>query len=192
MYLDFEEGKKKAKDGAIIWKTFGVIAAIFLILFFICGGIAKTIMGIFCGLNIAFILVTFCIGFVQRGDKNTNEEIKNRVQKDVDDYQRICMNPENKDFLTELSTWYLLWSNGKQEKNTSDKLMHLGLNLQTCKHDGNGVFAELIDLFHRGVEIQKADKIAVIDAGLKLTDALKDSERSTYKEKIVSIVSKYC
>ena len=72
----FKEGIKKAKDGAIIWKTFGVLAAVFLVLFFVCSGIAKIIMGVIFGLLMLFILVTFCIGFIQRGNRKENKEIQ--------------------------------------------------------------------------------------------------------------------
>ena len=193
MYIDTNEGIKKAKSGSIIWKTFGIIAAIFLVLFFIFSGTAKIIFGILCLLNVLFIIVTFCAGFLRRGNKQENEATKARVQADVKRYQELCMNPDNKDFMTEFSSWYLQWSNGKYDaKSTSNKLMNMGLGLQLCKHNGKGVFEACIDLFHSGLSIDPNDKVSIVDAAIRLNDSMKDSERESIKAEIVSLISKYC
>ena len=46
MYVDVKEGVKRAKDGGIVFKTFGVLAAILLILFLLCTGITKIVFGV--------------------------------------------------------------------------------------------------------------------------------------------------
>lgn len=193
MYIDVNVGLKKAKNGAIIWKTFGIIAAIFLVLFFCFSGTAKIVFGVLCLLNVVFIVVTFCAGFLNRGNKTKYEAIKGRIEADTKRYQELCMDSRNMDFMTEFSSWYLQWSNGKYDKqSTSNRLMNMGLNLQICKYKGKGVFEECIDLFHSGVKIASEDKVSIIDAAVRLNESKRDDEREEIKEEIVSIMSKYC
>lgn len=192
MYIDIKEGLYKAKDGAILWKTFGVFAGIFLILFFCFSGTAKVIFGILCALNLVFIIVLFCAGFIMKGSKKEHEESRRNAEEAMKRYQELMNDSNNHDFVTEFSSWYLLWSNGKYDaKSTGNTLMKMSYMLQTCDCNGIGAFEKCLNLFHSGVTIEQSDKIAIVDGAVRLCDLVKDNDRVLVKSKISAILSKY-
>lgn len=188
MYIDMKEGVNKVKDGAIVFKAFGVLAIILLIPFALCTGIAKIIFGVLLALDVLFILFILFICFTSRGFKSEDIAIRERLGEDLKTFQNI-----NKEFVQEFCSWYIEWQNdtyGKQPGN-SDEVMHLGLSLHITKLPDMSVFEKCEKLYFSGKEIEKADKYRLLELATKLDKSTKDDERDSIKKQIIELMHVY-
>ena len=188
MYINFKDGVKKVKDGAIIYKFFGVLAVIFLIPFIFCNGVAKVIFGVIFSLIVLFMLFTLAISFIERGSKKESEAVRARVEEDVKTYQNA--KPE---WVKEFCGWYIAWQEHLYGHHKIDPKtpMMLGLNLHICKTDGMSVFEKFQTLYFKGVVVADKDKYELLSLAQQLDKSMKDDERDVIKSKIIGIAAKY-
>ena len=105
-------------------------------------------------------------------------------------YQELMEDPNNKDFITEFSSWYLKWSDGQYDpQKTPDKLVDIGYMLQTCDCGGVGGFEKCIDLFHSGAEFTPFQKIGIINQAVKLVVLSDLNDRQTCRETAISLIT---
>lgn len=188
MYVDVKEGVKRAKDGGIVFKTFGVLAAILLILFLLCTGITKIVFGVLLALDVLFILAVLFMCFVTRGSKKDAVAIRERLNEDLKTFQNV-----NKEFVKEFCTWYIAWQDKVYGKPAVDPsvAMHLALNLHITKLATMSVFEKCEKMYFAGQEIKQLDKFRLLELAQRLNNSNKDSERDAIKKEIVEVMQSY-
>lgn len=188
MYVDVKEGVKRAKDGGLVFKTFGVLAAILLVLFLLCTGITKIVFGVLLALDVLFILAVLFMCFVIRGSKKDAAAIRERLNEDLKTFQNV-----NKEFVKEFCTWYIAWQDKVYGKPAVDSsvAMHLALNLHITKLDTMSVFEKCEKMYFAGQEIKQLDKFRLLELAQRLNNSNKDSERDAIKKEIVEVMQSY-
>ena len=188
MYIDVKDGIKRAKDAAIIFKTFGVLAVILLVPFLLCSGVAKIIFGIILAIVVLFILATLFLCFFNRGSKKEAIAVRERLNEDLKTFQNI-----NKDFVREFCSWYIEWQDKVYGRKTinSNEAMHLALNLHITKLSDMSVFEKCQELYFSGTEINADDKYQLFELAQKLDKCMKDPERDVIKKQIANTIITY-
>lgn len=188
MYIDVKDGVKRVKDAAIVFKTFGVLAAVMLIPFLLCNGIAKIVFGVLLALVVLFILATLFMCFMNRGSHKENMAVRERLNADLETFQKI-----NKDFVREFCTWYIEWQDKVYGKKAVDskEAMHLALNLHITKLSDMSVFEKCQEMYFSGAEIEADDKFRLLELAQKLDKCMKDPERDIIKKQITDVMLQY-
>ena len=188
MYIDVKEGVNKVKDGAIVFKVFGVLAIILLIPFLLCTGISKIIFGVLLALDVLFILFMLFICFTNRGSKNEDITIYESFGEDLKTFKNV-----DKEFVQEFCSWYLEWQKdtNENESGNSDQVMNLALNLHITKLSDMSVFEKCEKMYFSGTEISKADRYKLLELSQKFDKTKKDTERDSIKKQIVEVMQGY-
>lgn len=126
----------------------------------------------------------------KRPSKQSYKVDPGTAEKALTRYQELMTDPNNKDFFTELSSWYLMWSNGQyDQQKTPDVLMEIGYVLQTCDCGGIGGFERCIDLFHSGIEFTPFEKLGIIAQAVKMIVLTDEKDQQKCRDTAISLIT---
>ena len=188
MYIDVKEGVNKVKDGAIVFKVFGVLAIILLIPFLLCTGISKIVFGVLLALDALFILFMLFICFTGRGSKTEELATYEKFGEDLKTFKNI-----DKEFVKEFCSWYIEWQKDfyGNETGNSDQVMNLALNLHITKLSDMSVLEKCEKMYFAGNEISKADRCRLLELSQEFDKTKKDTERDYIKKQIIEVMQGY-